>query len=281
MINLIYGKTKLRIPNRLVELPLYKGVEIFDHLQKIEEPKLVDKISIIGLISGLDVDILMAFTEETIDDIWNKMEISKDHYVCNYFSLFSLDGQLYGLKDFKELTVKEYADIEFAMSEGDTPFSNIHKIMGILFRPVVYKKRTLKNVLKNIIVGFFYRNVKPIDLKTYRIEEYDETKTAEEVFLKRLDFSFGYGVLLAVTKYIESIKESYPILFHEKTEETEDADNRFLEFDEIWGFYGLLMKITNKDIIQRDVWLSKPIKELLTYLSYLKQLSIYEARTHR
>jgi len=278
MLNLIYGKRKIRVPNRLVELPLYKGIEIFDHLQKIKEPGLPDKISIISLVSGLDVDILMDFTEETIEEIWRKMEISKDNFTCNYFSLFSLDGQLYGLKDFKDLTVREYADIEFYLSEGDTPFSNIHKILGVLFRPVVYKKRTLKNVLKNIIIGLFYRNVKPIDLKAYRISEYNEAETADEEFLKRLDFSFGYGVLLAVTKYINSIKENYPILFREReTEEAEEGDNRFLEFEEIWGFYHLLHSITS-GVIERDIWLGKPIKELMTYLSYLKQKSIYDRK---
>jgi len=274
------AKIRIKLPTGLSDISLLKGIQIMETLEVKEDIKdlsLSEKISILSLITDLPVSLFMDFDplESQVNLLFNKLELFKDQFRLFIPETFRID-KTYGLMDFNKMTVREYMDIDFWIHEGDSPFSNLHKIMAIVYRPVKTKKRNPKNVLKNIASRLLYKGVVPKFYSSYTIEDLsEEHELNAEEFLNKSDFSFGYGVLLQIQKYNKDLKERYPLLF--RTEEQEEEAQTLeddIEFGSLWGMYHILMSISSS-IFERDAWLNRPIGELYKYLSYLKQKDIY------
>jgi hypothetical protein len=286
MIKLKIGKHKVKMASLLSEIPLYKGLEIMGLLQE-KEPSLVDKISIISLLSDLDVNIISLFEDKSIDLIYSKLEFSKKQVATKFFSSFRLNGTTFGLKNFDEMTVREWGDIEFWLQEGDTSFINLSKILAVVYRPIISKKRTLQNILNNMATSLLYKKVVPKRFKSFQIDSLKDIHANNaQQFDKELDFSFAWGVLLYIFSYTQQIKSEYSILFKtdEQLKEIEEdpfkGDPNIKEFGQVWGMYHTVISIS-ENIIERDIWLEKPLKEFYKYLSYLKQKNIYDQKNGR
>ena len=281
MINLKIGKHKVKMPSKLSEIPLYKGLEIMGFLQD-KEPSLLDKISIISLLSDLDVDIICLFEDRSIEKIYDRLEFSKREVQTKFLSSFKLNGTVFGLKNFNEMTVKEWGDIEFWIQEGETPFIYLANILSVVYRPIIFKKRTVKFILNNILNRILYRKVIPKRYKSFEIEPLNDKHILNaDRFETDIDFSFAWGILLYIYEYTQDLKSQYPSLFRtdEELEEIEKdplkGDPDIKEFGDIWGMYHVVLSVS-ENIFERDAWLEKPLKEFYKYLSYLKQKNIYD-----
>lgn len=274
MIKLRIGKHTRSMPNLFKEIPLWKGSQIMEYLKP--NPSIEDKVLMISLLSDIDPLIIQEFTDESIDTIWSKTDFHKNLILSTFYKSFKLKGQLYGLIDISNLTVKDYGDIEFWLAQGDSPFSYLDKIMETVYRPIIHKNTSPKNILSNIILRIKYRGLVPKILSSYILGEH--TVDSSEIFKKHLDFSFGYGVLNYILQEFKKIKDEYKLLFPEKIEdEYEETENNEKDFSNMWGIYYVIVNVS-QNLFERDAWMNKPIRELFKYLTFRKQENIYNGR---
>lgn len=271
---------KLKLPNKLHELSLEKGIQI---QEAIETNTLDDslKISTLAMLMNVEVELIQLINTSDMRDLFDKIEfITKDNNLAHFYNTFKLKGVEYGIVNMSDITVREYGEIEFYLNEGETYFSHLHKIASILYRPIIQKNKNLHHILINGYNKIIHKNLKPLFYKSYEISKFKETDLSRSsLFAAHLDFGFGYLVLNAVLNFKDSLRESYSLLY--KSDEQLDLEledqfkaEKILEFGDIWGMYHILLEIS-KDLFERDYWLEKPVGELFKYLSYNKQKQLY------
>lgn len=274
MIKLRIGKHTRSMPNLFREIPLWKGSQIMEYLKP--NPSIEDKVLMISLLSDIDPLIIKDFTDESIDTIWSKTDFHKELIQTTFYKSFALKGQLYGLIDLDNLSVKDYGDIEFWLKEGESPFSYLDKIIEVCYRPVVHKNTSSKNILINIINKLRFKTVVPKIFKHYTL---GEQKEVADLFREKLDFSFAYGIINYIFQSFSKLKTEYKLLFPEKIEDEYEGTAKDKEKDlpEIWGLYFVIDSVSD-NLFERDAWMNKPIRELFKYLTFKKQQSIYNGR---
>jgi hypothetical protein len=288
MITLRILGHKVKMPNKLNEIPMGQGIQIMNIIgEKGVEPDLKTKLSIISLLTNIDVTLLIHFEESSINEIYSKFEFFKPELHFQFYKTFKVKGRTFGMLDFDNITVREWADIEFWLSEGDDPFTHLGDLTSIIFRPVEDLKQSrrnnsMANIFLNIKTELFYRPFKPKFYKEYKIEKLKEDHIGNsEFFLQHLDFEFGYGIFYFITEFKKILRSEYKLLF--KTDEqikneAEDpykAQEEMKEFSDWWGFYHLVSEVS-ENLFERDAWWNKPLREFYKFLSYNKQKALYE-----
>jgi len=279
MIILKIGKHRIKMPNKASEISLEKGIQIMNLILE-HTPTFQDKIGIISLLSNLDLSIIEKFSEASIENIYSKIEFIHGNFFVRIYKNFKLKGITYGMVDFNDLTVKEYADIDFYLDEGNDIYENLDKIMAILYRPIKSKTQTLRNILLNIILNLRFKGVVPVKYKNYTIVPYTNDKHSS-IFLKHTQFEIGFGAIHEYFKFKDQLQKEYKLLF--KTEEQEEEIKKLQgkkEFHEIWGYYYVINEIS-KDIFERTEWWNRNIRELMKYLTFMKQKTLTEMRNGR
>lgn len=267
------------MPNKASEISLEKGIQIMNLILE-HTPTFQDKIGIISLLSNLDLSIIEKFSEASIENIYSKIEFIHGNFFVRIYKNFKLKGITYGMVDFNDLTVKEYADIDFYLDEGNDIYENLDKIMAILYRPIKSKTQTLRNILLNIILNLRFKGVVPVKYKNYTIVPYTNDKHSS-IFLKHTQFEIGFGAIHEYFKFKDQLQKEYKLLF--KTEEQEEEIKKLQgkkEFHEIWGYYYVINEIS-KDIFERTEWWNRNIRELMKYLTFMKQKTLTEMRNGR
>lgn len=275
----------LKVPNQLSEISLFTAVEVLSILNYEKEPDLNTQIAIISAISKIDVEIFINIEESSIKEVYEQIKpmFYSDLSLILYKNLL-IDNTLFGLKDIEKLTVKEFIDLDYNLKEKDNIFENIDKIIAILLRKVTRKNNNSKNILNNIILKLFYKSVIPQVYLNYEIEDYNEdTLNNAELFLSKLDAQVGLSIFYYFIEYRNRIIKEYKGLFESDIIPEEDADQydeepilkKPVTYEDRWGWYHLLNTISN-NIIEREVWLVKPIKEFLTQLLYNKERNMSE-----
>ena len=184
MIELVNG-------NEVVKVPEEMTIEIYQKLIKDQEKYFNQPIEMIALFTNLPINKLKNLSPKTIEMINNfvstKVSVPKmDELVLTFIH----NGVEYGLEtDFGSMAWGAWVDLEVYSSENIT--DNIHKIMSILYRPIVSKKNP----------------------KKYTIEPYDSDTVGERAkefltlpinfWLQVSDFFLG-----VVNLYITNIKAS-------------------------------------------------------------------------
>ena len=75
MVNLNILNHRRKLPTKLNEISLIDGIPIMEML--VNEPTLALKMSIISLLSNIDIDLVMEFEDESIERIWNLFDFTK------------------------------------------------------------------------------------------------------------------------------------------------------------------------------------------------------------
>lgn len=118
-------------------ISIKKFIEISDLVK--DETTLEERIKVIEIVTGCSIDEIRIIPIDILNTIWND-------FVQNCFDLgdgsvdniITIDGKSYGLTNVKKLTVGEMADIDVLKNHPILNF-NLHKIMAILYRPLVSK----------------------------------------------------------------------------------------------------------------------------------------------
>ena len=141
MIELVNG-------NEVVKVPEEMTIEIYQKLIKDQEKYFNQPIEMIALFTNLPINKLKNLSPKTIEMINNfvstKVSVPKmDELVLTFIH----NGVEYGLEtDFGSMAWGAWVDLEVYSSENIT--DNIHKIMSILYRPIVSKKNPKKYTIE-------------------------------------------------------------------------------------------------------------------------------------
>ena len=138
------SKLELAIDNETLELPDEITLGMYQEMNRFPE-KYLKGLNIISLFTGITVRELKNQSVETIELL--EAVVSQKFIIPEKNELvmtFEHNGQLYGLEnDWSKLAFGAWIDFEVYSSEDI--FSNIDKIMAILYRPVISQdKKTLK-----------------------------------------------------------------------------------------------------------------------------------------
>ena len=280
MIKLKVNDNILNIPNEYSEIAISTGIEVLEFVKDSSKLTINDKIAIISSLSKAQIETIQLFSDKTINEIYSNLNfIHKNEHLLRYIPTFKLDKTIYGVVDFKHLTVHEYADIEFYLTESEYPLQYLDKILTVMYRPIINKKQTIKDILINKGIKLFFKNVVPQLYESYTIKKYsEEDNERNELFGKRLDMGFAIAAFNVLISEREKINAQYPTLFKQPIKE-EDKDqyddpeltkDRIKPFEQVWGLYHAIASISNS-LFERDAWKEKTIYEFFTYLSYFYQ----------
>ena len=281
MLELLVGNKKVFVPSEFREVPVFTGIQVGNYVIKLELTHN-DKIVVIATLSKMEPDIFFSMSKDTINQIYDSLNFLKaSETQVSFYKTFYLDKKLYGFVDFENLTVHEYSDIEFYLADGEYPLENLDKILTVLFRPIVNKKQSLKNILINILLRIFHRNFIPQVYKSYEIKPYEEKDVKNfELFSKRMGMDFAIATYQNLLTYRQQINDDYPTIFKTGKSIPDEDKDQYDEpipgykepktFETIWGLYHCVAMLSS-NLMERDTWYKRPIKEFFTYLLYFNQ----------
>lgn len=277
---LIKVKNKtLKVPNRLSEIPLYKGIEIINIFKESHVQSYDEKLAIISSLTELDPVIFANISEKSIDDIFNHIKpiFFKDQFMT--LKTFLFNDELFGVMDFDKMTVLEFIDIELNLKQNNN-FNDIHNFLAIICRKVVRKNNNIKNILNNIKLRIFIKNIVPQIYKSYVIKEYDAEDIQKNSYLFniKMDAESALGLYFQYMDFRNKLINNFKNLFERVDIPEEDKDQydevpifkKPYDFEEQWGLYSTLCNVSSS-VMEIDYWKKKNIKEFLLYLSYLKE----------
>lgn len=183
-LELVIGDEPIEIPNE-VTLGMYQEMNKYPD-------KYTKGINVISLFTGIT---LRELKNQSVDTIQLLEAVVSQRFIIpernELVMTFEHNGQLYGLEnDWSKLAFGAWIDFEVYSSEDI--YSNLHKIMAILYRPVIHQdKKTLK----------------------YKIAPYNSDDIEERANVMRLApvrFWLGASVFFSqiVSIYTTSIKSS-------------------------------------------------------------------------
>lgn len=103
---------------------------------------LEDRYELLSKLSGCPVEDLKSMNGERWTEIWASIEVLiektllKDVKVINKISH---DGVEYGLVNFDDLTIGEFADLDIIVS-SENANNRLHEILAVLYRPITKKR---------------------------------------------------------------------------------------------------------------------------------------------
>lgn len=103
---------------------------------------LEDKYELLSKLSGCSVEDLKSMNAERWTEIWASIEVLiektllKDVKVINKISH---DGVEYGLVNFDDLTIGEFADLDIIVS-SENANNRLHEVLAVLYRPIIKKR---------------------------------------------------------------------------------------------------------------------------------------------
>ena len=182
---------------RSVEVPSdWSGVSVqmYQKIEKLKKKKLKDddfNLEVLGVICGLDREMIDRMEFKSLQKVLKSLQfLAVPPKEEELQKKVEWNGIKYGfIPNLSEITMGEYIDIEQYCKEAQ---NNIHKIMSILYRPIVKETKT-----------------------RYSIEPYSPSEEIEESFLdfpilpsvSALSFFFHLGKRLPVASVRYSREE--------------------------------------------------------------------------
>ena len=187
-------KIELVIDEKIIEVPSEVTIGIYQHLQQNPELYQDNQYQLISLFTKIPYPELKNLRKDQIDliDMYLNSKI-KNYDEHELVLTFQHDGIEYGLENnWGKLAWGAWIDFE-VYSSGENMFNNIHRIMAILYRPIVSKDK---------------KNPKKYTIKPYVSEEIE---IRAEIF-KDIPVRFWIGsstfFLRIVGIFIENMKVS-------------------------------------------------------------------------
>jgi len=165
-------ETKHKLPKHWDELSLKKYVRIMKVLESKEEKTEIGKtVSILRILSDVPEEDILRLPVKNINQLGlhlTKFLKTLPNDELNH--TLKIKGVEYGFHPkLSDITFGEWVDIDSLITEGAN--DNLHKIMAILYRPIIAKKG-----------------------EKYQIEPYEPCKDREQIMLENLTVGDFYGV---------------------------------------------------------------------------------------
>jgi len=165
-------ETKHKLPKHWDELSLKKYVRIMKVLESKEEKTEIGKtVSILRILSDVPEEDILRLSIKNINQLGKHLiKFLKTLPEDRLKHILKINGIEYGFHPkLSDITFGEWVDIDSLITEGAN--DNLHKIMAILYRPIIAKKG-----------------------EKYQIEPYEPCKDREQIMLENLTVGDFYGV---------------------------------------------------------------------------------------
>ena len=165
-------ETKYKLPKQWNELSIKKYVQVMKSLEDKKEKKELEKIvDIITILSDVPEEDILRLPVKNINQLGVYLtKFLKTLPEDRLKHIIEIDGIEYGFHPkLSDISFGEWVDIDSLITEGSN--DNLHKIMAVLYRPIIAKKGD-----------------------KYNIEPYEPCKDREEIMLDNLRVGDFYGV---------------------------------------------------------------------------------------
>lgn len=272
---------KYNLPTEPKEISFGDYVSINSYLSELKTINHSNRIDILSLITNCPQEDLELIDDNQINILYNSIAYLHHKIKFDKFERIFIEGQRWGIADLEKLSVKEYCDIDFYIRDGKTVYDNLDKVLAICLRPEV-KNISFNNILLNVIEHI--TKIKCLKVKSSKeLKPFDESKLTlyEDMIFNNFNAEIAMTMLELILEYRIKMTKNYSLVFVSNEVEDEYEEVSLVKsVTEIWGFYNTIASICENDKQKIDYWMNKPIKELFTHLSYLKQLSLENQNKH-
>lgn len=266
------AKEKWSIPDTANDISFHNGLEIARLLDKRKTQANVCRVLELALgCSGLIAQYLLKNREADVLPIYLDIKDMFEKAVGSELTTFAIDREFYRRKHVGDLTVGEFIEFEKCMS-SDNPEENMFISLVRGCKPS--KRMLFASVFRNKLI--FYTGLE---------QPFRGITINGRGLVKNVPYSFGVITVYKMIEELNGLVAEFPSVFKSENKNLSTFDDAiFGEFEceeendesgeakyNKWAWYGILDRICNADVIQKDVWRAKPIKELLTYISYLSE----------
>ena len=162
--------------------------------------------------------------------------------------IIEINGVEYGFHpDLDSISLGEYADIEQFIKNGID--KQLPELMSVLYRPIKLKKNDI-----------------------YIIDSYDGDIRLRAEEMKLMSAEQVQSALFFFLQFREGIVRDFAIIFDGAAEGNEDAIASN-DFASKWGWFGVLHRLCNEQIVNLESITNLSLLECLTWLSYETDLN--------
>ena len=197
-----------------------------------------DPLERVSAVAGVAKKELRDYPRPLITEALAHIERLRARETSRHLETFDLQGVTYGfIPNWDEFTTGEWIDAEQYAADF---WKNAHKLMALLFRPIVRKWGD-----------------------AYEIEPYTAKENAE-VF-KDLPADQVSGALLFFFDYKNRTAEHFAVLFNSDGSGSD-------EFSQKWGWYPVLYGLAGEDILRFESVTRLTVGHVFSHLAFLKDL---------
>ena len=127
-------------------------LEMFQELSELEQSDdaIDNMLNELSIITGIEYEELEKRTWDDLIEIYKEYEFIKVLPEEAEIKIIELDGEEYGLADFKDLSLAQFIDADELIKDG--VIKNLHKIMAILYNPITKKLRKGKYLTEEYVI---------------------------------------------------------------------------------------------------------------------------------
>lgn len=230
-------KLTINIPETLNEVTLKQ----YQKWLKIAEGKELDSFlqqKMIEIFCNIPLKNVLQIKASDINNITEELTKLFSN-TPKFIDRFEMNGKEFGfIPKLDDISFGEYVDLDTYLADWEL----MHKAMGVLFRPITYKKK-----------------------KQYLIEDYD---SADKYDMTEVTLDVAFGSLVFFLQFKERITENYPELFSNTTGDR--ATSASAGFSAKWGWYQSIYGLTNGDILKYNEITKSKLHTCLMHLAFEK-----------
>lgn len=227
------------------------------------------QVDTLSILLDVDADELEDKDIDEINEMFEGVKWSLSEPKKTYKHKLTIDESVYVFKDFKKLSLYEFIDLEYFLSNDY--IKHISHILSIFYRRIQLDK---------------WQNV---EFEPYTFSPFERFELFDEVNITDV-----YGILTDYLKYRENFMQKYENLFNE-TDEDEDETDDLNDFDSVdeykankeakeqgkkarkWGWERLLYDLCEGDITKMDEVGELPLIFVFNMLAMRKELGYLES----
>ena len=202
----------------------------------------------IAMLSDIPKKLIKELDLKNVALIMSKLAELQHKQNSSLKKIIEIDGVEYGfMPDLDSITLGEYADLETFIKNGIE--TQLPELMAVLYRPITEKKNDI-----------------------YTIAAYDGDIRMRTEEMKQMSAEQVQSALVFFLSFRERVVADFAIVFDGAAEGNESAIASE-SFAEKWGWFGVMYRLTNGEIVNLERITNLSLLECLTWLSYETDLN--------
>ena len=226
------------------------------------------QVDTLSILLDMDADELEEKDIDEINEMFDGFKWSLSEPKKTYKHELTIDDNVYVFKDFKKLSLYEFIDLEYFLSNDY--ITHISHIASVFYRRIELDK---------------WQNV---EFEPYVFSPFERFELFDDVNITDV-----YGILTDYLKYRENFMQKYENLFN-STDEDDDEEDDIKDFDSVdeykankeaieqgkkarkWGWESLLYDLCEGDLTKTDQVGDLPLIFVFNMLSMRKEMGYLE-----